>query len=196
VRPDLFLVARLAPEALVDDDLEWLADDGFPFVSVDPIDFLMGTEIASIFELYRTTYGRLDPCLNVNMPEALIEYNRWVLVMGKKGTIEAFACFKTTASGVKLGLAATDGGDRGKVALKILLRQGLSVEGVYAEVSGGLEVALIGHVPEVSPKMASSILEKPTTEESDGRHYSRVITNVGPKTKIMVGRPFKPESGG
>jgi hypothetical protein len=77
-----------------------------------------------------------------------------------------------------------------------MLRQGLNVEGVYAEVSGALEVALAGHVPEVSPKTVSRILGKPTDEEPDGRHYLRVITNVGPKTKIMVGRPFKLEGGG
>jgi hypothetical protein len=76
VRPDLFLVARLAPEALLDDDLKWLVDDRFPFVSVDPIDFLMGTDVLSVFELYRSAYGKLDPRLNVNMPEALLEYNR------------------------------------------------------------------------------------------------------------------------
>jgi hypothetical protein len=124
------------------------------------------------------------------MPEALLEYNRWILVIGEKGKIEAFACFKTTAFGVKLGLAATDGSDRGKVALKVMLRQGLNVEGVYAEVSGGVEVALTGHVPEVSPNAVSRILGKPTTEEPDGRHYSRVITNLGPKKKVLVGRPL------
>lgn len=144
-------------------------------------------------KLYKAAYGKLDPRLNVQMPEALLEYNRWVLVVGEDDEILGFACFKTTQSGVKLGLATTHGSDPGKEALKRLLRLGLNVEGVYAEVSEGLERALAGVVPEVPPGIAARVLEKPTIEEADGRHYSRVITNVGLKKKLMVGRPLKPD---
>jgi len=189
VRPDLLLVARLTPDML-GDKLEWLAGGDLPFEPVDPLDFLVGSDIGSIFELYKAAYSELDPRLNVQMPEALLEYNRWVLVVGEQG-ISAFACFKTTPSGVKLGLAATDQSESGKTALKQILRQGLNVEGVYAEVSEGLELALTGHVPEVPPDLAKPVLEKPTTEDADGRHYLRDITNVGPKRKLMVGRPFE-----
>ena len=186
------MVARLAPEA-IERDLEWLVHDGAPFESVDPLDFLDGPEIRPLYELYRTEYVKLDSKLNVQMPEALLEYNRWVVIVGEKGEILAFACFKTTQSGLKLGLAANDGAARGKSALKSMLRAALNVDGVYAEVSDRLELSLAGYVPEVLPELVGGILGKLTTENADGRHYSRDITNVGRKTKLMVGRPFRPE---
>lgn len=190
----LFLVARFEPEAL-GEDVEWLAGEDSPFESADPLDFLE-SEIGPIFKLYKATYGKLGPLLNVQMPGALLEYNRWVLMVDEEGDVLAFACFKTTQWGVKLGLAAADLGARSsaaKDALKRMLRKGLNVDGVYAEVSDRLELVLSGDVPEVPPDLAERILGKATTEDADGRHYSRDVTNVGRKRKLMVGRPFQPE---
>jgi hypothetical protein len=195
MRSDLFLVARLTPKAL-GGDLEWLAHEGLPFEPIDPIDFLGGADIASVFALYKDTYSRIDLRLNVRIPEALIEYNRWVLVFDEKNDARqllAFACFKTTSFGVKLGLMTADGSERGKAALKKILRLGLTVEGVYGEVSNGVERTVAGRVPEVQPDAAARVLNKEVTADPDGRHYSRVTTNVGPKTKLMVGRPLELE---
>ena len=105
----------------------------------------------------------------------------------------AFACFKTTSFGVKLGLMTADGSERGKAALKKILRLGLTVEGVYGEVSNGVKRTVAGRVPEVQLDVAARVLNKEVTADPDGRHYSRVITNVGLKTKLMVGRPLELE---
>ncbi len=73
--------------------------------------------------------------------------------------------------------------------MKTILRLGLNVLGVYAEVSEGVERVLSGRVPEVPPAVAGRVLGKAVELHKDGRHYTRDITNVGPKTKLLVGRP-------
>ena len=112
---------------------------------------------------------RIDDRLNIGMPEALLEYNRWVMVVDRSGSVLAFACFKTTRHGLKLGL---------------------NVRGVYGEVSGGVERVVAGRVPEVPPDVAEQVLGKAVEPHKDGRHYPREITNVGLKTKLLVGNPM------
>lgn len=183
-----FLVARLTLNEAAQ-DYAWLSADDMPYEPVDPIDFLLGDEIALVYHLYRTQYGGLDEALNIPMPEALLEFNRWVLFSDEAGEIVAFACFKTTGAGLKLGAVASTGGGSAKSALKSLVRRGLNVDSVFAEVSNGLERVVAGHVPEVRPKIIEAVLNKPVTLHEDGRHYEREITGVGLKRKLLVGRP-------
>jgi len=184
-----FLVARVAPGSL-GESLEWLATDEPPFQPVDPLDFLSSAEIVAVYELYRTQYLRIDDRLNIGMPEALLEYNRWVIVVDRSGSVLAFACFTTTQHGLKLGLTAASDDAGGKAALKSLLRLGLNVRGVYGEVSGGVERVVAGRVPEAPPDVAEQVLGKTVEPHKDGRHHTREITNVGPKTKLLVGNPM------
>jgi hypothetical protein len=189
VRQDLFLVARVSPDQLAA-GVAWLARDDHPFETTDPIDFLDSPELQEVYEMYRQTYGKLDPNLNVNMPEALLDFNRWLLMEDDNGHVIAFACFKTTSFGVKLGLTASDGGNAARTALVRTLREALNVEGVFGEVSPPLEAAVEGHVPKVPAQSAGGILGKRVKIHEDGFHYSREITNVGVKTKLVVGRPL------
>jgi hypothetical protein len=188
VAADLTLVARLKLGAAADDS-RWLATDSRPFESVDPLDFFYGEDIAAAFRLYQEVYSGLDPRLNVPMPAALAEYDRWILLVDDEERMCGFACFKTTLWGLKLGLAATDQSAYAKAALVQFLRRALNVEGVYGEVSERLESAMAGHVPVVPAAAVGRILGKAVTEDPDGRYYSREITNVGRKTKLMVGKP-------
>lgn len=184
----LFLVARVAADSL-GETLEWLGSDEPPFQPMDPLDFLSSAEVVAVYDLYRTQYLRLDARLNIRTPEALLEYNRWVIVVDRSGSVLAFSCFKTTQYGLKLGLTAS-GGDAGvKAAVKAILLLGLNVRGVYAEVSEGVERIVAGRVPEVQPDVAEQVLGKAVVPHKDGRHYTRDITNVGPKTKLLVGKP-------
>lgn len=95
----------------------------------------------------------------------------------------------TTQYGLKLGLTASGGDAGGKAAVKAILLLGLNVRGVYAEVSEGVERIVAGRVPEVRPDLAEQVLGKAVVPHKDGRHYTRDITNVGPKTKLLVGKP-------
>ena len=81
----LFLVARVAPGAL-GETLEWPGSDEPPFQPMDPLDFLSSAEVVAIYDLYRTQYPRLDAGLSIRTPEALLEYNRWVIVVDRRTT--------------------------------------------------------------------------------------------------------------
>ena len=184
----LFLVARVAADSF-GETLEWLGSDEPPFQPMDPLDFLSSAEVVAVYDLYRTQYLRLDARLSIPTPEALLEYNRWVIVVDRSGSVLAFSCFKTTPYGLKLGLTASGGDAGGKAAVKAILLLGLNVRGVYAEVSEGVERVVSGRVPEVPPAVAERVLGKAVEPHKDGRHYTREITNVGPKTKLLVGKP-------
>jgi hypothetical protein len=49
-------------------------------------------------------------------------------------------------------------------------------------------------VARVAPGSLAKALEWLAADE-DGRHYTRVITNVGPQTKLLVGNPMMDSSG-
>lgn len=189
MKDDAFLVARVAADSL-DGPLDWLVAGERPFEPMDPLDFLGSAELAAVYDLYRSQYMRPDPRLNIRSPAALLQYNRWVIVICDAQTVVAFACFKTTPHGLKLGLTASIGDVAGKAAVKAIVRLGLNVPGVYGEVSDGVERFVSGWVPEVHPRIAGIVLEKTVQPHEDGRHYTRVITNVGPKLKLLVGRPL------
>ena len=182
-----FLVARVAADAL-GETMEWLGSDEPPFEAIDPLDFLISGELVAAYEIYRAEYLRIDDRLNVGMPEALLEYNRWVLIVDGAGIV-AFSCFKTTPHGLKLGLVAAREDAVARAAIRTVLRLGLNVMGVYGEVSEGVERVVAGRVPEVPPSVAAWVLRKPIEPHADGRHYLREITNVGPRTKLLVGNP-------
>ena len=184
----LFLVARVAADSL-GETLEWLGSDEPPFQPMDPLDFLSSAEVVAVYDLYRTQYLRLDAKLNIRTPEALLEYNRWVIVVDRSGSVLAFSCFKTTHYGLKLGLTASTEDAEGKAAVKTILRLGLNVLGVFGEVSEGVERVVTGRVSEVPPAIAETVLGKAVVPHKDGRHYTREIANVGPKTKLLVGKP-------
>lgn len=185
-----FLVARVRSIA-ADESMAWLMTDGPPFEPADPLDFL-NSDANDVFELYKSTYLRIDSRLNVGMPEALLEYNRWVLVIDDDKNLLAFACYKTTESGLKLGLVAAAEDPAGKTVVKVILRQSLNVAGAYAEVSEGVERVVVGHVPEVPVAEVERVLHKSVEPDEDGRHYEREITNVGRKRKLLVGLPLRP----
>ena len=190
MRPDLFLVAHISAGA-ASDDLAWILRDGPPFEETDLVDFLLGPDVGRVFDLYKSVYQGLDFKLNAPTPKELMEYNRWVLIVEGDGTITAFACFKTTTWGLKLGMTATDGSTQSKASVKQLLSRVLVLDGAYGEISGAVERALAGKVPEIPPSVAALILGegKATRQDPDGRHYWRNITNVGEKKKLMVGKP-------
>lgn len=185
----LFLVARVAADSL-GETLEWLGSDEPPFQPMDPLDFLSSAEVVAVYDLYRTQYLRLDARLSIRTPEGLLEYNRWVIVVDRSGSVLAFSCFKMTQYGLKLGLIASADDAEGKAAVRTILRLGLNVPGVYAEVSEGVERVVAGRVPEVPPAVAETVLGKALVPHNDGRHYTREITNVGAKTKLLVGKPL------
>lgn len=191
MRHGRFLVARI-PVDSPPDSWEWVAEDQSPFGDVDAIDFLLNGDAAEVYALYRREYAKLGDRFNVPMPEALLEYNRWLLFTDDDDAVVAFIGLKTTESGLKVCLLATDGGRDHKRLVITALNEMLCRAGVFAEVSGRLEEVIDEAVPRVVNTEAASLLGKPTDLLPDGYHYSRHIGNVGIRTKLLVGRPHKP----
>jgi len=169
-----------------------LAEDK-PYEHTDYLDFEISDEIDAIFELYKVVYKfENDEPLNIPNKEQLIEYNRWVILIDDD-KIVGFMAMKITSSGLKLCLFATDGSEIARSAIRAFIINALNIDGIYAEVSGAPEKIVVGHVPEVSVSKVDQVLGKPIKQDADGRHYRRLISRVGMRKKLLVGRPFLSE---
>jgi hypothetical protein len=191
-----FLVARVPLDAAMAGEVRWLTGIGAPFGEVDVIDF-PAADLGRIFALYKDTYGRFAPKsgsapnFNVPLADGLFEYNRFVLMVNASGEIVAFVLAKDTDHGVKLCATGGDGSREARAAIVALHIDALNTDGVYAEVSNPMEDKLGKAVPTVPARKASRILAgKNIVAHADGVHYTREITNLGPQTKKLVGRPL------
>jgi hypothetical protein len=187
---DLFFVARVNADDL-SERLDWVATVNEPYQAVDPID-LDDELLEAIFDMYITTYSAIDSRFNIPDKYALFEYNRWLIIEDDHGNLLGFVLLKTTAAGFKIGLTASDGSPKGRQTVRGFHERVFFVEGIYAEVSDAMErIVLKAHVPKVRATDAESVLEGKQLEvHEDGYHYTRSITRIGDRVKIMVGKPI------
>ncbi|MGH7435998.1 MAG: hypothetical protein ACRENE_10025 [Polyangiaceae bacterium] len=194
-----FLVARITvDEAKAPGPASWTASARTPYRAIDPLDFPIA-ERDRVFELYRRSYARDAPKVagapqfNIDSPDGLFEYNRFILITDDTGTIVAFVLAKDRAAGVKICVTGTDGSKGARSAVVALHVAALNATGVYAEVSGRMEAVLSSQVPSVPASRATDVLEgKTLVPHYDGIHYTREITNLGQQTKRLVGKPRGP----
>jgi hypothetical protein len=186
---NVFLVARVCADAL-SENLEWVTATDAPYQAVDPIDF-DDELLDAAFAMYVATYSAIDSRFNIPDKYALFEYNRWLLIEDDDGNLLGFVLMKTTAFGLKIGLTASDRSASGKKAVRGFHERVFFVEGVYAEVSDAMErIVSKKHVPMVRAADAQQVLaDKPLKAHDDGYHYTRTITGIGDRVKIMVGKP-------
>lgn len=182
----LFLIANIDADTALSEPADWVVTTGEPYTQVDPID-LPDPLTAELFIVYKRTYKQLGTHLKKAVD--LFEYNRWILIQNEIGGLAAFIIFKTTIWGLKLGAVGSDGSRQGKDCLLALLAKALNVECVYGEVSPPLEGKLAGTVPQVPSPIAKQVLEKDIEPDADGYHYRRVIKEIGPQKKLLVGKP-------
>ncbi len=186
---NVFLVARVSANAL-SERLDWVTSTDAPYQAIDPIDF--DEELLdAVFEMYTATYGAIDERFNIPDKYALFEYNRWLLIDDNNGNLLGFVLLKTTAFGLKIGLTSSDRSTDGKKAVRGFHERVFFVEGVYAEVSDAMErIVSKKDVPRVPAADAQKVLAgKQLEAHEDGFHYSRSITGIGDRVKIMVGKP-------
>lgn len=144
---------------------------------------------AAIWPLVVATYSSIG--LPLRNPEELADQPLW-FVYGDPAAPHAFQLAKQTVYGRKFTLSGHDGSTTGKMAAVRATTERFEQEGNYAEVSHGPEkLAKRANVPVVCAADVAKILGKTIQIESDGIHYTRHITNVGPTTKVMVGRPLR-----
>jgi len=171
--------------------LDWVTKDGGLYRTLDVID-IEQEMIQRLWDLYSAAYQGVSDNLLAKGSYHFIKYQRWVLIADPKGDICAFALFKETQYGCKLGLAAADLKSRpAKRALVTFLIKVFQVRGVYAEVSDRIRELVEGRVPEVRPGVAAKVLfPKKIATSQDRRSYQRTLPNIGVVTKMMVGRPI------
>jgi hypothetical protein len=187
---NLFLFARVNADDRLLEDLGWVTATDIPYQSVDPIDF-DDELLDAVFNMYVATYSAIDSRFNIPNKYGLFEYNRWILIENNDGSLLGFALLKTTAAGLKMGLTASDGSATGKNTVRVFHELIYFVEGVYAEVSDAMErIVSKADVPKVGANIAQKALEgKQIEAHDDGFHYTRSITGIGERVKIMVGKP-------
>ncbi len=186
---NLFLVARVNAEVL-DATLDWVTAADAPYQAFDPIDF-DDDLLESVFEMYVATYSVIDNRFNISNKYALFEYNRWLLIEDNDGNLLGFVLLKTTTAGLKVGLTAANKSPFGKKVIRGFHEKVFFVAGVYAEVSDAMETIVSkADVPKVKAIDAMKVLEgKQLKAHEDGYHYTRSITGIGDRVKIMVGNP-------
>lgn len=142
----------------------------------------------AVWEMVQATYAPIG--LIVNSPAELDEYDVWEVYVDGDDVV-AFRLGKTTPYGTKGGLLGSNGSEAGKTAVKRYIAEWFQEPGNYSEVSHRvLELALRAGAPVVCAIYVPAILRKPVEIEGDGVHYRRFIKNVGPVSKVMVGRPL------
>jgi hypothetical protein len=186
----IFLVADIDLKYALNRPAEWVIATGEPFTRFDPID-LPDSLRSELFEVYMRTYKRLG--MHLKEKEHLDEYNRWILIRNKENKPVAFLLLKTTAFGLKLGAAGSDGSREGKDCVLTFLAKILTIEGVYGEISPPLEGKLSDNVPKVAAGFAEEVLEKDIEPDTDKYHYLGHIKNIGQQRKLMVGKPTAQE---
>lgn len=161
-----------------------------PYEAIDPVD-LDDELLDAVYGMYRFTYGAIDERFNIPDRHALFEYDRWLLIDDDAGGLLGFVLLKTTAFGLKIGLAASDRSAEGRSAVRSFHERVFFVDGVYAEVSDAMErIASKNDAPRVTAAVAQLVLaDKKLEAHEDGYHYTRSITGIGDRLKIMVGKP-------
>lgn len=143
---------------------------------------------AAVWAMFTASYGRIG--LILSDPAELDEYDVWEVHASGEDTLDAFVLSKRTPFGLKVGLAGTDRTAGGKAALKARVAASFNTPGRYAEVSEAMErLALDADAPVVCASDAPTVLRKSVRPLPDAVHYERVLANVGPKVKMLVGRP-------
>jgi hypothetical protein len=195
VDPTKFLIADVSFDDI--DDAHWLVDDtDSRYAEMDALDVSPDT-INRVFEIYRLAYSGLNNTPLIAEPNALLAYNRWILLREAStaegpGPVAAFALFKVKAMGLKAGLKASDGQRASKRAIIRFAIASYNAPGVFGEISPPLETKLAGDVPVVPVDVALDVLArlgKRDVRPTHSNHYTRRIGALGEVEKLMVGYP-------
>ena len=130
-------------------------------------------------------------CIPIILPNTIHKcrkYNRWILLENEDGNVCTFMLYSSKSYGIKLGITASDNSSVAKKALIMFHINAFNVVGVIGEISPPLEKVIIDKIPSIKSTHVSTILNKEIMPLADGYHYKRNISNLGTKTKILVGR--------
>ncbi|MCP4049985.1 MAG: hypothetical protein GY730_04695 [bacterium] len=198
----VILRANILIDESSSNDLSWLNEDNSEnYFKVDILGEDFSKVANDVFNIYKNVYTLLFPKLKLlfETPEALYDYNRWILFTNSDGKINGFCLLSVTDFGLKSCLLGADRDcNASKSSVVSFKKAMLNDSNSFGEVSGRLKKAIINDVPIVKVEHAIMLLESlgksravPTTNEN---HYERELRNVGKVEKLMVGKPSLPES--
>lgn len=170
---------------------KWITSSNKPFVECDAID-IDDDLLTAVYNLYRKVYGKISSTLYIPDKYYLLKYTCWIILVDQSGKLAGFMLCRDHRCGIKLGLTAKADTEGAKKAVVELNRKALNVQKVFAEVSPPLENVLKGYVPLVKATDAVKVLNpthKIKSIHKDGYHYTRQISRIGNKKKVMVGKP-------
>lgn len=141
----------------------------------------------AVWEMYAKTYASIG--LHIPNRQGLLKYQEWEICLNGDSPVQ-FTLFKTTPYGLKSGLSGHDGSSEGKSKAVAELRSKFKKSGYYGEVSHKVkDIVVASGAPAVCPSYVKEVLRQPITPVGDGLEYERALGDLGPKTKMMVGRP-------
>lgn len=184
-----FLVAKVNVDSVDADDFSWITSSDAPFENIDITD-LFDQYIDDVFEIYKTTYLKIEKQLYITEKANLIKYDRWVL-FHENDNLVAISLYRHHDYGEKLGVTATKESTKAKRALVLFHKKVFNLDNVFGEISPPLEKVIYADIPKVPAPRAKIILQKRIKPHKDGFHYYRHIKNLGSKRKVLVGKPKK-----
>jgi hypothetical protein len=182
-----FLVAKIDIKNLAGDDLSWITTQSSIFDQCDMLE-MINQFLDDAFLIYKKTYLKVEKKLYITQKLELLKYNRWVLVYDGDQMV-FISLYREHTKGIKLGITGTNGSNAAKNVLINFHRKAFNIDHVFGEVSPPLENVLKGHVPIVPATKSAKILEKQISPAPDGFYYYRSIGKLGPKKKLLVGKP-------
>jgi len=145
--------------------------------------------IDEIYKIMVLAYEPIGGFLTANAPEELINKCDLIKIIKRGGKISAVSCYKVTGYGRKLICGGTNGTEKGKNDLYMIIKEDINQidRSAYTEVSGKLEHIYIKNGANPIPNnLVSMIIGKNVEMDPDGFHYYRNIKGQRIK-KILVG---------
>lgn len=168
-----FLVAKVDVDRVDNDDFSWITSSDSPFENIDITD-LFDQYIDDVFEIYKSTYLKIERQLYITEKANLIKYDRWVLFY-EKDKMVAISLYRHHDYGEKLGVTGAGDSKKAKKALILFHKKAFNIDNVFGEISPPLEKVIYADIPKVPALKAKNILQKDIKPHKDGIHYNRNI---------------------
>ena len=149
----------------------------------------MSKYIDEVYDIMVKSYESIGGFLTANSPQELQNKTDLIKIIKRQGKISAVSCYKVSNNQRKLICGGTDGTERGKNDLYMIINEDIKqiYRNAYAEVSGKLEHIYLKRGANIIPNnVVSLIIDKEIEPDPDGFHYYREI--MGQKIKkLLVG---------
>lgn len=149
----------------------------------------MDQYIDEVYDIMIESYKSIGGFLTANSSEELKQKCDLIKIIKRNGKISAVSCYKVSNSNRKLICGGTNGTERGKADLYMIINEDIKQidRNAYSEVSGKLEHIYLKRGANIIPNnLVELIIGKPVELDNNGFHYYREIKGQKIR-KILVG---------